>query len=118
MDFGKKVTLIRKEKGLSQIKLASGIGKSQAYLSSIESGDRFISQDILWEIIDGLRIDRGSIEAKELIVEWLEDCGEIIFETCPLDLHQRDLLLTLQEELENLNDEKCQEIQKIINSDG
>ena len=118
MDFGEKITALRKEQGLSQMKLAAAIGKSQAYLSSIESGDRFVSQEVLQQLIDGLGIGSESPQTEDLISHWLEDCGLVIFETCPLRVEQRDLLLSIQEKLESLDSEQCKTIKKILNSDG
>ncbi len=54
--FGKKVALLRKQKGISQEKFALMIGIDRTYYSSIENGKHSISLEKIYTIAQGLNI--------------------------------------------------------------
>ena len=54
--LGKRVATLRKEKGISQEKLASGAGIERSYMGAIERGERNPSYDKLVSIAKALGI--------------------------------------------------------------
>ena len=92
--LGLRIKELRKNKGLSQEKLAEKINISQNALSFIETGENFLSSDTLEKIINALEIE-----------------PEELFHFKHLR-PQKDLLNEIIKILEN-NPEKIQEIYKI-----
>lgn len=56
MDIGKRIELVREEKGLTQSALAREMGVSQSALSQIEAGDRNPSYEMLRQIATALKV--------------------------------------------------------------
>jgi transcriptional regulator with XRE-family HTH domain len=54
--FGKKVKLLRIEKGWSQEKLALNADLDRTYIPSIEKGDRNVSITVIEKIADALKL--------------------------------------------------------------
>ena len=54
--FGKKVKLLRIEKGWSQEKLALNADLDRTYIPSIEKGERNISITVIEKIADALKV--------------------------------------------------------------
>jgi transcriptional regulator with XRE-family HTH domain len=54
--FGKKVKLLRIEKGWSQDKLALNADLDRTYIPSIEKGERNISITVIEKIADALKV--------------------------------------------------------------
>lgn len=55
-DFGNRIKLLRKNKGLSQEKFSLKINMDRTYYASVESGKRNISLKNIKKIADGLEI--------------------------------------------------------------
>lgn len=55
--FGKKMREIRKNKGISQEKLAEMAGIDRSYMGNIERGEKNITLKKVYEICDALDID-------------------------------------------------------------
>jgi len=55
-DLGERISTIRKEKGITQLKLAHSIGKDQQSIQRLEAGNVNPSYIYLQEIADGLSI--------------------------------------------------------------
>ena len=63
MDFGSKIRKIRKEKGISQMKLATKLGyKSNSYIADVESGKFIPSKEKLKKIAKALNIPFSQLE--------------------------------------------------------
>ena len=58
-DIGRRIAFYRKQRGLSQERLAEKVGISKSYLSKIEapSSAKFCSLTTLFDIADGLEIE-------------------------------------------------------------
>ncbi|PIX91964.1 XRE family transcriptional regulator [Candidatus Kuenenbacteria bacterium CG_4_10_14_3_um_filter_39_14] len=57
-DFGKKLKSLRKQKKLSQVKLADRLGVHPTYISSLERGLRNPSLKVIDRIASALEINR------------------------------------------------------------
>lgn len=57
IDYQKIIIDTRKEKGISQIKLAKMIGVTQAFMSEIESGRKTPSLQVFFKICEVLEIE-------------------------------------------------------------
>lgn len=55
--FGKRVREVRKDKGISQEKLAEMAGIDRSYMGNIERGEKNITLKKIYEICDALQID-------------------------------------------------------------
>lgn len=55
--FGKRVREVRKNKGISQEKLAEMAGIDRSYMGNIERGEKNITLKKVYEICDALEID-------------------------------------------------------------
>lgn len=55
--FGKKVREVRKNKRISQEKLAEMAGMDRSYMGNIERGEKNITLKKVYEICDALEID-------------------------------------------------------------
>ena len=55
--FGKKVKLLRIEKGWSQEKLALTADLDRTYIPSIEKGERNVSIEVIYKLAKALNID-------------------------------------------------------------
>ena len=55
-NFGKKVKLLRIEKGWSQEKLALNADLDRTYIPSIEKGDRNVSITVIGKLADAFKI--------------------------------------------------------------
>ena len=60
--FGKRVREVRRNKGISQEKLAELAGIDRSYMGNIERGEKNITLKKVYEICDALKVD-----IKELI---------------------------------------------------
>ena len=60
--FGKRVREVRRNKGISQEKLAELVGIDRSYMGNIERGEKNITLKKVYEICDALKVD-----IKELI---------------------------------------------------
>jgi transcriptional regulator with XRE-family HTH domain len=67
-DIGQRIRRIREKKGLSQLTLALALGKTQAYISKLEKGERRISLESLMEISKILNVPVEEI-APELFAQ-------------------------------------------------
>lgn len=61
-DFGQKITIARKQKGISQSELAERTGILPNNLSRIETGKYSTGIDILLKIADALDMELGFID--------------------------------------------------------
>lgn len=68
ISIGQKIKVIRKRKGLSQLKLAELIGRSPTYVSYIECGTKSMSLDTFMLLVNAL-----NTTADELLVDNLEN---------------------------------------------
>lgn len=59
--FGKKVQELRKQKGISQEKIALSIDMDRTYLASVEAGKRNIAIKNIKKISDGLDISLSQL---------------------------------------------------------
>lgn len=59
--FGERVRQVRKEKGISQERLAELAGIDRSYMGNIERGEKNISLKKAYELCDALEIDIKSI---------------------------------------------------------
>lgn len=82
---GERIRAIRKAKGLTQQQLAELSGLDDAYIGSLERGERNFSIDTLEKIIVGLNISFGDLIAlnnednshKDAIVEYIGIISEL-----------------------------------------
>ena len=68
MRFGKMVKMVRKERGLTQVELATRLGITSGYLSEVESGRKLPHIDLTIDIARTLNVN-----ANRLILERLND---------------------------------------------
>ncbi len=61
MQFGEKLRLLRKNKGLTQPELAETMGIEQSYLSKLENGKSLPSNDVLNRILDVFSLGIGDL---------------------------------------------------------
>lgn len=54
--LGLNIAYYRKEKGLSQMKLAESIDISRTHMSRIETADCAVSLDVVFDICDALKV--------------------------------------------------------------
>jgi DNA-binding XRE family transcriptional regulator len=54
--FGEQVRRLRLERGLSQMELAELAGAHRTYISSLESGRRNVSLNLIHQLADGLGV--------------------------------------------------------------
>ena len=59
--LGKRIRVIRKEKGISQEDLATDAGIERAYMGSIERGERNPTYDKLLSIADALSVSLSEL---------------------------------------------------------
>ena len=59
--FGEKVRQIRKEKGISQERLAELAGIDRSYMGNIERGEKILTLGKAYEICDALGVDLKTI---------------------------------------------------------
>jgi len=62
INIGKKIRLLRKERGLKQGEFADQVGISRPYLSGIEGDKRNPTYTIVKEIANELEVDVGKLE--------------------------------------------------------
>ena len=55
--FGKRVREVRRNKGISQEKLAELAGIDRSYMGNIERGEKNITLKKVYEICDALKVD-------------------------------------------------------------
>lgn len=60
-EFGKRVQMLRRERGLSQEKFALLIGMDRTYLASVEGGNRNLSLINISKIAAGLEISLADL---------------------------------------------------------
>lgn len=63
--FGRRVASLRRERGLSQEKLALNAGLDRSYMGRIERGEVSVSLDKIWGIADALGVAPGDLFAGE-----------------------------------------------------
>jgi len=66
LPIGEKIRQIRKEKGLSQVNMATAIGKSQSFVNRIEQGQADCTQELLTEIKKFLGIENAPLLEHEV----------------------------------------------------
>ncbi len=59
--FGLKLKTLRKEKGLSQEKLAERSGLNRSYISGIEQGKRNVSLEVMEKLVEALGAGIGEL---------------------------------------------------------
>nr|WP_290996374.1 helix-turn-helix transcriptional regulator [Gordonibacter sp.] len=55
-NLGERIRMLRKQRGLSQVRLSQDVAMGRAYLSRVESGTRNVGFDMLCRIADGLQV--------------------------------------------------------------
>ncbi len=63
--FGKRVREVRKDKGISQERLAEMAGIDRSYMGNIERGEKNITLKKAYEVCDALEVDLSEL-IKEL----------------------------------------------------
>lgn len=63
--FGRRVALLRRERGLSQERLALDAGLDRSYMGRIERGEVSVSLDKIWGIADALGVAPGDLFASD-----------------------------------------------------
>lgn len=66
MNLGERINRIRRSKGMSQVFIASKLGKTSAWLSNIEKGRRDIGAEELHQIAEVIGVDIGIFFREEL----------------------------------------------------
>ena len=66
--IGQRIRKVRQSKGLSQLDLALSLGKTQAYISKIEKGERRIPLELLIELSKVLEVPVEEL-APELFIK-------------------------------------------------
>lgn len=89
---GKRISSIRKAKGITQVELSRMINCSPVYLSNLENGTKNISICLLMDLVDALEVSPNDLlhdsvkKAQpvylEKILECLADCDENELITC------------------------------------
>lgn len=59
--FGRRVRVLRKERGLSQERLGARSGLHRTYVSSVERGQRNVSLDAIYALAKGLAVPAGEL---------------------------------------------------------
>lgn len=106
--YGKELRKLRIDEDETIQQMAEKLNISISYLSSIESGNRKIPNDLTEKIIEKYSLNK---ERSEILWQAeVESSNEIFFDLSKMSLDQRKLAFVLSRELDDISDEECLKI--------
>ena len=110
--LGKELRKIRIEEDENLCDMAEKLSISPAMLSSIENGNRKMSDETFQRLVSAYHIPEEKKE--EMMKMVLDEKKDLKIDLTSLNHSQRDTAQTLARNLYGLSDEKCEEINKIL----
>jgi transcriptional regulator with XRE-family HTH domain len=109
--LGERIAYYRRRRGLSQVKLAGLLGRSESWLSQVERGVRSIDRiSVLIEVAGALNVPVTELSPDPLIQEGPDEhpaaraVRRVLMETATLDLGVQDSLRGRKSDLEELRE--------------
>ena len=113
--LGKELRKIRVEKDENLCDMAGKLGISPSMLSSIENGNRKMSEETFKRLV--VTYDIPEEQKDDLMRTILDEQKDLKIDLSNLSHSQRDAAQTLARNLYGLSDEQCEEITKILKGD-
>lgn len=113
--FGKAVRKLRIDRDISLRQMADGVFKSAAYLSSIETGKRALTDNVRDDIIQFFNLndeDAGKLKRK---ADMTNDSVNIKLSS--LNNSSSEVALVFARKVDTLSNEKIKELMRILNDD-
>lgn len=110
--LGKELRIIRIKKDENLYDMATKLGISTSYLSSIENGIRNMSNDLIEKLQEVYQLTETQVQ--KIKEEADKQKKSVHIDLNGLSESQKCMTLYLSRTLDNLNDDKCEEIINIL----
>ncbi|WP_462383334.1 helix-turn-helix domain-containing protein [Pseudomonas sp. Marseille-QA0892] len=115
-EIGKFLRKARIDRGLLLKDMAEGVGVSAAHLSTIETGKRHLTQDLILRLGHYLGIRQGSGEFAELEKAALLSRGQVEIETRGRSVKHQEVALAFSRQFDEMDSSDIDKILKVLNS--
>ncbi|AMR64856.1 helix-turn-helix domain-containing protein [Aquipseudomonas alcaligenes] len=115
-EIGKFLRKARIDHGWILKDMADGIGISAAHLSTIETGKRQLTPDLLERLANFLGYRRGSAELSELEHAALRTRGQLEIETRGLSSKHQEAALAFSRQFNEMNSADLDRLLQVLNS--
>jgi HTH-type transcriptional regulator, competence development regulator len=111
--FGKEVRKLRLESGETMADLARAIGKSAAFLSSVETGKKAVPRTLVEDLVRYYGLDEVSAEQ----LYSLAQVRQGIYRLSPRSENAASVVAALEKKMDSLNEDQTERILNILSED-
>lgn len=111
--LGKELRILRMEYGELLKDMADKLGKSPAYLSSVENGKRVPTDKLINELIDVYNLDDEHRE--RILMAYYDTINEVHIDIDTENIEHKNLGLVFARKFNSLSAKQIEDIKKILN---
>lgn len=115
-EIGKYLRKARIDRGLLLKDMAEGVGVSSAHLSTIETGKRHVTPDLIRRLGDFLGLRVGGVERAELEKAAALSRGQVEIDTRGMSMKHQEAALAFSRQFKEMDSDDLDKILKMLKS--